>query len=218
MPPKTVFNLTFPWWLLIALFAFHIRIDAQEATAGDEILITQVKAPTDSTLELTFEETGDGFAEFKFETSIDLSASASAWSVIPSVALESISENNYRATLLLNEGENRFFRITGQGSSNDTDGDGVSNLQEEINGTNPLLADSDSDGFSDFVEIAQKTDPNDGSKKPDFSSLVAVRFTLRDEVIEEDNKTHIILLESNEPIFGSVNYTISSLSNVIENG
>ncbi len=190
-----------------------VSLFSQEATTGDDIRVTAMKSISDTVLEITFEETGDGFAEFKFETSIDLSSSASAWNELNSATLEPAGEHIYRATIPVAQGENRFFRITGQGSSNDTDGDGVSNLEEEINGTNPLLADSDMDGFSDSVEIAEGTDPNSDSDKPDYSKLPPVRFTAADEVIEEDNRFHSILLESDQPVFGPINYTISLMSN-----
>ncbi|MBI4688579.1 MAG: choice-of-anchor D domain-containing protein [Nitrospirae bacterium] len=47
-------------------------------------------------------------------------------------------------------------------AQSDTDGDGLTNLQEFLNNTNPLLSDSDNDGWSDYIEIYIKhTDPND---------------------------------------------------------
>ena len=196
----------------------HTNSLAQEATTGDDLRVTAVKSISDTVLEITFEETGDGFAEFKFESSVDLSSSATAWTEQASVTLEPAGENQYRATLATIQGTNQFFRITGQGSSNDLDGDGVSNLEEEVNGTDPNDPDSDDDGFSDGVEIAEGTDPNDGDVSPDYSLLPAVKFTLTSEVIEEDNVSHFVFLESEAPVFGDVQYTISVLSNTETEG
>ena len=43
----------------------------------------------------------------------------------------------------------------------DTDGDGTSDGDEIEIGTNPLLRDSDNDGTDDLEEIMRGTDPND---------------------------------------------------------
>ena len=48
------------------------------------------------------------------------------------------------------------------GTEVDTDGDGISDLAEEVIGTNPNNADTDGDGISDGAEISQGTDPLDG--------------------------------------------------------
>jgi len=45
----------------------------------------------------------------------------------------------------------------------DFDGDGLSNLEEFLNGTNPFDSDTDDDGTSDGDETAQGTDPTDGA-------------------------------------------------------
>ncbi len=46
-------------------------------------------------------------------------------------------------------------------SASDPDGDGLSNLQEYQNSADPFSADTDGDTFSDSVELASGTDPND---------------------------------------------------------
>lgn len=48
----------------------------------------------------------------------------------------------------------------------DTDGDGLTDCEEEATGTHPNLADTDGDGFSDAEEIAAGTDPLDASSTP----------------------------------------------------
>lgn len=49
----------------------------------------------------------------------------------------------------------------------DTDGDGVTDEQELLNGTDPLSADSDGDGLSDSEEIENGTDPNNADTDGD---------------------------------------------------
>jgi hypothetical protein len=210
------FSIT--WLSSVVYYLATTLLPAQEASVGDDLRVTNIQAVSDTNLEITFEETGDGFATFKVETSVDLSSSASAWTLVGETAFELVEQHKYRASVPLTPGENRFFRITGEGSGFDFDGDGLSNADEAFYGTDPLDPDSDNDGFSDAVEIAEGTDPKDGDKKPDFSQLPAVRFTLQNEVIEENNFTHSILLESDKPVFGQVHYTISILSNAATNG
>lgn len=50
----------------------------------------------------------------------------------------------------------------------DADGDGLSNLNEFLLGTNPRLADTDGDGASDGYELARGSDPTSGSSLPTF--------------------------------------------------
>ncbi len=52
----------------------------------------------------------------------------------------------------------------------DSDGDGLSNLGEYQNGTNPLDNDTDDDGFSDGQEVRYGTDPLDPDDYPVVSS------------------------------------------------
>lgn len=48
--------------------------------------------------------------------------------------------------------EYQFFGGLGNGGSVDLDGDGISNLAESSNGTNPLSKDSDGDGYDDNLD------------------------------------------------------------------
>jgi gliding motility-associated-like protein len=56
---------------------------------------------------------------------------------------------------------------TGDNSDADDDNDGVSDVDETIDGTDPLNADSDSDGLSDSEEIIEGTDPLDADTDGD---------------------------------------------------
>jgi hypothetical protein len=48
----------------------------------------------------------------------------------------------------------------------DSDGDGLTDLEEAELGTDPSLADTDADGWDDGVEVAGNTDPNAAADHP----------------------------------------------------
>ncbi|GAH05249.1 unnamed protein product, partial [marine sediment metagenome] len=48
----------------------------------------------------------------------------------------------------------------------DTDGDGLTDGQEEVFGSNPLLPDTDFDGYNDYDEYVAGTDPTDANSYP----------------------------------------------------
>jgi len=63
------------------------------------------------------------------------------------------------------------LRAGGGGGGVDHDGDGLTDVQESIIGTDPLVADSDADGGADLAELAAATDPLDDQETimPGFS-------------------------------------------------
>ena len=48
----------------------------------------------------------------------------------------------------------------------DTDGDGLSDVEEEALGTDPTLTDTDGDGYDDDEELTGNTDPLDDADHP----------------------------------------------------
>lgn len=84
------------------------------------------------------------------------------------------------------------------GISTDTDGDGLSNLDEFMNGTNPNLADSDGDLVNDVPEIAQGSDPNDasdGGQAPAAEEILELRLGIGDESDSESEDYHLVCYE-----------------------
>lgn len=60
-----------------------------------------------------------------------------------------------------------FGNITSNDGSGDADGDGLNNRLEFLVRTNPVLADSDSDGFDDFAELHLGYDPLNRDNNPE---------------------------------------------------
>ncbi len=65
-----------------------------------------------------------------------------------------------------------FGDISSQSGSDDYDGDGLTNDQEENLGTDPTLADSDGDGYSDLSEIQGGSNPLDIDDIPDSDLII----------------------------------------------
>jgi hypothetical protein len=62
----------------------------------------------------------------------------------------------------------QFGDITSYNGQDDPDMDMVNNKMEYSVRTNPMMADTDSDGFSDYAELHVGTDPNDAADSPEL--------------------------------------------------
>ena len=70
----------------------------------------------------------------------------------------------------------------------DTDGDGLSDAQEQVLGTSALFADTDGDGFSDTEELARNSDPSDVKDTP-LPAATDIAMTARGE----NDQLHLVV-------------------------
>ena len=81
------------------------------------------------------------------------------------------------------QGLNPLSAIGANGAAGDPDGDGVTNFNEAIYGSNPNSTDSDGDSTNDSAEISNGSDPADGSdngQAPPAEEVYEVSFRVGD--------------------------------------
>lgn len=61
-------------------------------------------------------------------------------------------------------------------SARDSDGDGLTDAEEEFYGTDPNNPDTDGDGYSDYTEIKAGTDPLDSTSHP--AAIISIYFVV----------------------------------------
>ena len=86
------------------------------------------------------------------------------------------------------------FWVLPDGPEGDPDKDDLINTDEILNRTNPLLADSDGDGWIDGIEVADRRDPLDAQSFPKVIAVAApsvgVQLSPMDETI---NPSHLVV-------------------------
>jgi hypothetical protein len=103
---------------------------------------------------------------------------------------------------------NCFYRI-----GIDTDRDGLSDgLEAAKLGTNPNNPDSDGDGYSDLIEIANGTSPTNALNKPLRTVQPSVRFAATTSQTIEGAGTIQIPVEFNTLYSGQLHYSVSAMS------
>jgi hypothetical protein len=80
--------------------------------------------------------------------------------------------------------------------NNDSDGDGLSDIDELRFGSDPLVQDTDGDGVNDGDEVAQgsdPTDPTDGGIAPPPEELVEIELTVGDPSGSQSERYNLIV-------------------------
>ena len=92
----------------------------------------------------------------------------------------------------LTTGQRWTFGVLPTGPEGDDDHDGLSNAQEIQLGSNPFTTDSDGDGWSDFDEFENGTDPGLGASIP--PTTIVARPQIRFEVTNPGAATSAVVL------------------------
>jgi hypothetical protein len=71
-----------------------------------------------------------------------------------------------------------LFATLAGGDNGDPDNDDLTNVQEMRRGTNPLIADTDGDGWPDGVEVADGKDPLDPKSRPSTLLIATPKFSV----------------------------------------
>jgi hypothetical protein len=82
------------------------------------------------------------------------------------------------------------------GMDGDIEPDGVTNIDELIHGSSPILADSDGDGTGDLQEIDQGSDPNnvgDGGLPPPAEDIASISLTVGDSSGSHSERYNMVL-------------------------
>lgn len=127
---------------------------------------------------------------------------STAWTLVfclfatPSLAVDSDGDGMDDAWEIAN-----FGNITVSNGTGDFDGDGLSDLAEYQNNTNPKVKDTDGDGFSDYIEAINGVSPTNPQQFPVPPYKEWVRMT-GSAAWDENNRTWVDPLTTNIYLVG----------------
>lgn len=146
---------------------------------------------------------------------------AAAWTNVSGVSFAKLSVNKLgRSVTVPASTPTGFYRVVGTtfsslGTTNDPDGDGLSNSLEASLGTNANLWDSDGDGFSDGVEYQYGTNPNDPTSFPILTTLPRAEFAVATSLATEGNTPHGVTVRFDKPYIGNLKIGVLTNSTAV---
>jgi len=130
------------------------------------------------------------------------------WSNAPGAQISSLGGPRWLATVPSATGM-RFFRLR---LDADSDGDGLSDSEETVRGTNRLVSDTDGDGYADGLEITNGSNPLSAASRPVRSAQPEVQFATPTSQIAEGSGTFFVPVVFNRHYAGQLHYSISVMS------
>jgi len=130
------------------------------------------------------------------------------WSNAPGAQISSLGGPRWLATVP-SATELRFFRLR---LDTDSDGDGLSDGQEAVRGTNPSISDTDGDGYADGLEINNGSNPLSATSRPTRSTQPEVQFATPTSQIGESGGTFFVPVVFDRHYAGQLHYSISVMS------
>jgi hypothetical protein len=179
---------------------------------------------TETTITLLF--TDDGTSN-QFELEQNPNLDPLNWGTAPGT-LTNLGGRDFRYTLPRAAADRMFFRVVGSflGTGLDPDGDGLPTSFEQSLSSNPASPlysnpadfDTDNDGYSDGVEYAYGSQPNNRLDTPEFNKFPAVSFVEPNSSFIEGSASHLsIPLEFDQPYFGTIAYTVNTAASTASN-
>lgn len=199
--------------LTLASLVLSVSAEAQEISVDESLTITDIQVTPSEDVAITFQESGDGYAQYVVESIVDLGGLVSTWDEVQEATIEALGNSAFLATFPYSDTDREFFRIVGIGTAGDDDGDGLNTAEEALLGTDANDPDSDDDGYSDGLEADQGTNPLDANDTPPFSSQPSVQFAASNTVVNEGDGEITLDLMIDPAYEGRVQIEISIMTN-----
>ena len=158
---------------------------------------------------ISFQDLIGDAGSYQLQTRPDLN-SATGWTVV-SNAQFSFSSGQFHFVTSGAATGSRFYRVAAVGDQ-DTDGDGLTDVEELALGTNPLVADTDGDGYSDGLEVAGGTNPLNNTNRLTRAQQPEATFMEPTSTIDESAGMIWVPVAFSHRCVGQLRYSISVLS------
>ncbi len=201
-------------------FAAGLALALASTSSAQSLKVTGL-TQSGNQITITVQNTG-GSTGYRLEGSPGMAAGT--WNPVTATFAAVPGQSGFFRTTITRPGAGKqFYRIVGlSGTTEDTDGDGLSNTFEttgwRITAAGPLFTsdpaqhDTDNDGFNDGMEFVYGTDPRSAASKPDQALLPSVEFAAPLSSVTEGAGVHQVELVVTGNYTGTVRYRVNARS------